>query len=107
LAQIPTGIQNTNKGRISVLTDRFIRNIAAGPKPKKVTDGAGLHLLVTPQGSKLWRVAYRFDGKQKTLALGVFPTVSLAEARQRRDEAKKLLAKGTDPGEHAKIPPSA
>ena len=85
-----------------MLTDRSIRNIASGLKPKKVTDGAGLHLLVTPQGSKLWRLAYRFDGKQKTLTFGAYPTVSLADARQKRDAAKKLLAQGTDPGEHAK-----
>ena len=86
-----------------MLTDRSIRNIASGPTPKKITDCGGLHLLVTPQGSKLWRLSYRFDGKQKTLSFGAFPTVSLAEARQKRDEAKKLLANGTDPGEHSKL----
>ena len=63
----------------------------------KLSDSGGLYLLVQPTGSKLWRLAYRFAGKQKTLALGVYPTVSLAEARERRDEAKKRLARGIDP----------
>ena len=58
---------------------------------------AGLHLLIQPAGSKLWRLAYRFAGKQKTLALGVYPIVSLEEARRRRDEAKKFLARSIDP----------
>ena len=73
-----------------------------GAKPRecdyKLTDYDGLHLLVRPTGSKLWRLAYRFGGKQKLLALGAYPTVTLAEARERRDEARKLVAKGTDPG---------
>src|SRR5262249_8637003 len=57
----------------------------------------GLHVLIQPTGSKLWRLAYRFAGKQKTLALGVYPAVSLGEARRHRDEAKKLLARSIDP----------
>jgi integrase len=57
----------------------------------------GLHVLIQPTGSKLWRLAYRFAGKQKTLAIGVYPTVSLEEARRYRDEAKKLLARSIDP----------
>ncbi|WP_426211837.1 tyrosine-type recombinase/integrase [Massilia sp. TWP1-3-3] len=67
----------------------------------KLTDGQGLHLLVTASG-KYWRLNYRFDGKQKTLALGVYPAVSLAKARKRRDDARELLADGIDPGQ-AKI----
>ncbi|PWF54999.1 tyrosine-type recombinase/integrase [Massilia glaciei] len=67
----------------------------------KLTDAQGLHLLVTAAG-KYWRLNYRFDGKQKTLALGVYPAVSLAKARKRRDEARELLADGIDPGQ-AKI----
>jgi integrase len=66
---------------------------------RKLSDGGGLFLLINPKpvGSKLWRLAYRFAGKQKTLALGVYPSISLAQARQGRDEAKKLLANGIDP----------
>ena len=60
-------------------------------------------LLVQPTGSKLWRLAYRFAGKQKTLALGVYPAVPLSEARSRRDEAKRLLAKGIDPSAQRKL----
>lgn len=80
------------------LTDTFVKNVkhsgsAAGDK---ITDGQGMHLLVKAAG-KYWRLSYRFLGKQKTLALGVYPEVSLALARQRRDQARKLLAQGIDP----------
>src|SRR5262249_50338573 len=66
--------------------------------------GGGLFLLITPKpsGSKLWRLAYRFGGKQKTLALGIYPTVSLSKARLGRDEAKKVLARGIDPSHQRK-----
>jgi len=85
------------------LSDRKIRALAGSSKPVKHSDSGGLHLLVTPQGSKLWRLAYRFGGKQKTLAFGAYPGVSLAEARERRDQAKKLLAAGSDPAEQARL----
>jgi len=77
---------------------------AAKPKPKeyKLSDGFGLHLLVTPSGGKLWRFQYRFAGKQKTLAFGSFPEISIAEARKRREDARQLVAKGIDPGEAKK-----
>ncbi len=65
----------------------------------KISDGGGLHLLVQPSGGKLWRLAYRFGQKQKTLALGTYPTVSLAAARRHRDEAKEQLAAGKDPSD--------
>jgi integrase len=64
----------------------------------KISDSGGLHLLVQPNGSKLWRLAYRSSGKQKTLALGAYPAVPLVEARRRRDAAKQQLANGVDPG---------
>lgn len=67
-----------------------------------LTDGNGMHLLVHPNGSKYWRLQYRFGGKQKMLALGVYPAVSLADARARRDEARKLLANSIDPGDKKK-----
>jgi integrase len=65
--------------------------------PFKLSDGGGLFLLIQPNATKLWRLAYRFDGKQKLLALGQYPVVSLADARIRRDAAKKLLTDGLDP----------
>ena len=65
----------------------------------KHSDSGGLYLLQQPTGGKLWRMDYRHAGKRKTLALGAYPAVSLKDARARRDEAKKLLANGQDPGE--------
>lgn len=84
------------------LTDTRIRNAKPQARPVKLSDGGGLHLLVTPQGSKLWRLAYRYAGKQKTLAIGIYPAVSLEKARTARGDAKTLLADGTDPGEAKK-----
>lgn len=80
------------------LTDLKIK--ASKPKEKayKVADEKGLFLFITPNGSKYWRCKYRFGGKEKLLALGVYPDVSLAEARDKRDEARKLLANNIDPG---------
>lgn len=79
------------------LTDTAVRGAKPGLSPYKVSDGGGLHLLVQPNGARLWRLAYRFAGKQKTLALGAYPTVSLAKAREGRENAKKQLADGIDP----------
>lgn len=84
------------------LTDARCKNAKAAEKPQKISDGGGLFLLIQPSGSKLWRMAYRFQRRQKTLAFGSYPTVSLAKARQRRDAAKALLAEGKDPGEERK-----
>lgn len=81
------------------LTDIKVRTAKPTDKQYKLTDGNGMHLLVHPNGSKYWRLQYRFGGKQKMLALGVYPEVSLADARVRRDEARKLLANGIDPGD--------
>lgn len=79
------------------LTDTAVRSAKPRDRAYKLTDERGLHLHVTAQGSKLWRWAYRFDGKQKLMALGQYPDVSLAQAREARDGARKLLANGTDP----------
>ncbi|HEU5017305.1 MAG TPA: integrase arm-type DNA-binding domain-containing protein, partial [Pseudolabrys sp.] len=68
-------------------------------KPYKLSDGDGLHLLINPNGSKLWRFRYRFGGKQKMIGFGSFPEVSLAAARDKRDEARKLVAAGIDPSQ--------
>lgn len=86
------------------LTDTACKN--AKPKedgkPAKLSDEKGLFLLVNTTG-KYWRLAYRFNQKQKTLALGVYPEVTLKQARDKRDEARRLLAEGIDPNEHRKI----
>lgn len=67
-------------------------------RPFKPSDGGGLHLLVQPSGSKLWRLKYRFGGKEKLLSFGKYPDVTLALAREKRREAKAKLAEGIDPG---------
>ncbi|ELY5912806.1 TPA: integrase arm-type DNA-binding domain-containing protein [Cronobacter sakazakii] len=84
------------------LTDIKVRTAKPTDKQYKLTDGSGMHLLVHPNGSKYWRLQYRFGGKQKMLALGVYPEITLADARARRDEARKLLANGVDPGDKKK-----
>jgi integrase len=80
-----------------MLNDTGIKSAKPKERDYKLTDFDGLHLLVRSTGSKLWRFAYRFAGKQKQLALGAYPAVTLAEAREHRDAARKLLANGTDP----------
>lgn len=84
------------------LNDVKIRAEKPTDKQRKLTDGEGLYLLVHPNGSKYWRLNYRFGGKQKTLALGVYPTTTLAAAREKRAQAKKMLAANIDPGEQKK-----
>ncbi|MDL2307811.1 integrase arm-type DNA-binding domain-containing protein [Desulfovibrio sp. OttesenSCG-928-C06] len=79
------------------LTDTHIKNIRHTGQPKKYFDGGGLFLFISPTGSKLWRMAYRFEKKSKLLSFGEYPAVSLKDARERREEAKKLLSKGIDP----------
>jgi integrase len=79
------------------LTDAKLRALKRKADPYKVSDSEGLHILVSSGGSKLWRLAYRYTGKQKTLALGKYPTVSLFEARRAREAAKRLLQLGIDP----------
>lgn len=89
------------------LTDTAIRNTKPAEKPIKLTDERGLYLLLKPNGSRWWRFDYRYGGKRKTLSMGVYPDVSLKDARARRDEARKLLASGADPGENRKAVKSA
>ncbi len=84
--------------RIAPLSDIQVKNAKPQEKDYKLMDGFGLFLLITPTNGKLWRFDYRFDNKRKMLALGAYPSVTLAEARQRREDAKKLLANGIDPG---------
>jgi integrase len=84
------------------LTDTAIRNAKPGDKAKRLFDGGGLYLEVAPAGGKWWRLKYRFGGKEKRLSLGVYPDISLRQARERRDEARRLLATETDPSQHRK-----
>src|SRR3546814_3579273 len=79
------------------LSDVVIRNAKPREKPFKMGDSLGLFLLVQPSGGKLWRLKYRINGREKKFALGVYPDVSLSDARRRRDEARRLLADGKDP----------
>ncbi|MEN2472872.1 tyrosine-type recombinase/integrase [Burkholderia sp. GS2Y] len=84
------------------LTDVQVRNAKASAAPYKLTDSNGMFLLIQPNGAKYWRLSYRFLGKQKTLALGVYPAVTLAPAWKKRDEAREQIAAGIDPGEAKK-----
>ncbi len=89
------------------LTDTQIKVIKPEAKARKLADEKGLYLLLQPTGAKLWRLKYRFGGKEKLLALGSYPDVGLKDARNRRDEARKLLADGVDPGEQRKAQKAA
>ena len=84
------------------LNDARIRALKSGDRPTKHGDGGGLLLIVNPNGSKLWRMVYRYGGKQKQLSFGAWPDVSLAQARAQRDEARKLLADDIDPSQKKK-----
>ena len=85
--------------RIAPLSEMQVRTAKPQTKQTTLFDGGGLYLLITPTGGKLWRLKYSFFGKEKLLALGSYPDTSLADARQRRDEARKQVANGLDPGE--------
>ncbi|WP_155982194.1 DUF4102 domain-containing protein [Xanthobacter sp. 126] len=85
------------------LTDLALRNAKPKDKPYKLFDGGGLHLLVNPNGSRIWRLAYRFAGKPKQLSFGPYPTVPLVEARQKREESKRQLLAGEDPSAVRKL----
>jgi integrase len=89
------------------LTDTAIRNLKTSAKPQSVADERGLSLHIQPNGSKWWRFRYRFNDKAKMLSLGVYPDVGLKEARERREDARKLLANGIDPGENRKVQKAA
>jgi hypothetical protein len=84
------------------LQDATIRNADIRDKPHKLSDGRGLYLLVHPNGSKYWRYRYRYAGKQKLLALGVYDDVSLSEARRKLEDARSLLRNGIDPSAERK-----
>src|ERR1700722_14093103 len=81
------------------LSNPTIRNLKPKEKPYKVSDRDGLFLLVSPSGGKYWRLKYYFGGKEKLLSLGVYPTITLADARTRCADARRLLATGIDPSQ--------
>ncbi|HEY8682328.1 MAG TPA: integrase arm-type DNA-binding domain-containing protein [Rhodanobacter sp.] len=84
------------------LTDKVILNAKPDVKAKKLADGGGLYIEVAPSGSKLWRMKYRYAGKEKRLAFGVYPDTSLKAAREKQGEARLMLAAGIDPSEQRK-----
>lgn len=84
------------------LTDTLVKSTKPKDAPYKLSDGGGLYLLVKPNGGKYWHLAYRYSEKQKLLSLGVYPEVSLKDARKKRDAARKLLAQNIDPSEAKK-----
>jgi integrase len=86
-----------------MLNDTRVRTTKPCQRPIKLSDSGGLYLLIAPHGSKLWRLAYRFGGKQKTLAIGAYPTFTLKAARDKREEAKRLLANGIDPSTQRRL----
>ncbi len=88
---------------VGKLSDLEIKTAKAVDGITKLSDGGGLQLWVHPDGAKRWRLAYRFNGPQKTLALGVYPTVSLKAAREAREAAKALLAEGIDPSQKRRV----
>jgi hypothetical protein len=81
------------------LTDIAVKKAKPAAKAYKMADSGGLALIVTPTGGKLWRLKYRYLGREKSLSFGAYPLISLAEARQRRDAAKRQLLDGLDPSE--------
>jgi Arm DNA-binding domain len=85
------------------LSKLTIANAKPRTKPYMLTDGDGLHVFIDPSGSKLWRMRYRFEGKASMISLGSFPRVSLLDARKKRDDAKRLLANGTNPSLSRKV----
>lgn len=89
------------------LTAMEVEKTKPDSKEKKLYDGRGLLMIVTPAGGKWWRFKYSFSGKSKTISFGTYPEVSLAQARERREEARKLLANGINPSVNRKAVKSA
>jgi hypothetical protein len=97
--EIPTRCLKSQVSRVNRSSDIACRTAKAEDRPYKRSAGGGLYLLVNPDGSKYWRVAYRWHGTQRTLALGTYPSVGLSDARIERDAAKRVLASGRDPSQ--------
>jgi len=79
------------------LTALEVSKSKAADKPQRLADGGNMYLLIQPNGAKYWRMDYRLAGKRKTLAIGVYPDISLSDAREQREQARKLIANGVDP----------
>jgi len=96
---LKNSVQNGSKKGVAPmpLTDTILRAVKQGEKAVKLFDGGGLYLEVAPAGGKWWRLKYRFEGKEKRISLGTYPAVGLKEARERREQAKKLLSQGINP----------
>ena len=86
-----------------LLNDVKVKNAKPKEKAYKLSDGEGMFLSIRPNGSKYWQLKYRFNGKEKLLSLGVYPKVTLKQARNKKDEAKILLEQGTDPSQKKKL----
>ncbi len=99
---MPPKIGAPRQGEAMPLTDLQAKKAAPKEKPYRLTDGGGMYLEVTPSGGRYWRLKYRFAGKEKRLGLGVYPGVSLSEARDKREAARKLIAQGIDPSAERK-----
>jgi len=84
------------------LTNTAIKTARPQAAPYKLYDEKGLYLLIDPKGGRLWRLKYRFNGKEKKLAIGAYPEIGLKEARDKRDDARSLLAVGVDPSQKKK-----
>ncbi|MGE4072166.1 MAG: tyrosine-type recombinase/integrase [Lysobacterales bacterium] len=89
------------------LTDMLIRTAKSGQKSRRLYDSGGLYIEISPSGGKWWRLKYRISGKEKRLSLGTYPDTGLKEARAKRDDARKLMAAGVDPGEQRKAAKAA
>ena len=85
------------------ITVAQVKQAKSKAEPYKLTDSKSLYLLIHPNGSKYWRMDYRFEGKRKTFAIGVYPEISLASARDSRDEARLKIRDGTDPSSERRI----
>jgi len=84
------------------LTDEQVQALQPGSKARRFADGGGMYLEVTPAGGRYWRLKYRIGGREKRISLGVYPTVSLGEAREAAQAARAQLAQGIDPSQHRK-----
>ena len=89
------------------LSDTAIRNAKPAEKPRKLADGGGLYIEISPNGGKWWRYRYRFNGKPNRISLGVYPDVGLKDARKKHAEARELLAAGVDPSANKKAAKAA
>src|ERR1700722_18595951 len=84
---------------VNRLTNLIVMGVEPSNRPKRISDGRGMYLEISPAGGRLWRLKFRFAGKENCMSLGAYPDVSLAKARQRREAARRLIADGVNPVE--------